>query len=1189
MRRTAPTLDAFDPELREAAREAARRAGLSVDEWLAEAISEGSARAGVRQQTRRAAGPRRTRHDGFQAQGFPDPGSEGRRPDRNRPHEAPRAQRARHAGVPASEPPLLQSSPVQASSVQASSVQTSSVQASPALAAPVSAAASPSAPPPTVDAQLIEAVAAIGRRLDAIDRRISESREAAAEALAKTVQDPKATPGKVAQGDEARAAEHEPIPHEGAARPAGRRARPAPNSLAAAVAEIRQRQQQLDGGQPEADQEILVDGLRRDLARVMETAEAAADKLSPAIAGLQAETSRLRESIGTLATSGDLMTLEQAVRTLSDEVQRARDPADLVAVAGPIDLMRVQVGRLAEDVAANVHARVAQDVERLAQQVGGALDGTAGADRAGLADRDAIAKLFGELEEIRGRLAALAEPARVQNLARSVDELTETVTRLGNGMLDSPALMNELRPLLEEIREGVRAPGADAPALAQGIADLDRKLDDLRAERRERPDAAGDILGRIDALSAKVDQVAAVSTVGDVMDRLEQIGEALRQPALPSSDLASIHGMLRSLADKLDRVGQGAGGETLDGLERQVLALASRIDTRGSDPALAGLERTMGDLLAQVALLRDEAPIQAAAERAARSVADSIGAERKGAESEGLGGLQAVLADMRAQQAASDKRLQATMEGVHSALEQLVARLTHLDGDRRSEAAPAAAAPRTARTLRDSLRETTAPVPEPRPARRPEAPRAGPPSPADEMIEPGALRPRQARAEVAPAPEPPAGDIKASFIAAARRAAQAAAAEAAGTGQAAPTAERDVEARGSLVERLRAAIERRRRPLLLGIAAIVLALGTLQALQSARTSAPTVSREATAPVDPATTQATGASALPKGTPPVVAPAATASADAKPAEAKGPETKGPETKMSDIKAAEAKPSPAKPESSLQKGVETGPSETAKPALAARPATPRVTDMASLSHDLAGIPAGAASLRQAALEGDGAAIYELASRAVDGRGLPRDTALAAKLFDRLAGAGYAPAQYRLGSQYEKGLGLVRDQDKARLWYGRAAIQGHVRAMHNLAVMLAESGAAGGKPDYTSAATWFRKAAEYGVRDSQYNLAVLLARGLGVTQDLSQAYGWFAAAAAQGDDDAGRKRDEVAAKLAPKDLAAARSAAEAWKAKVPDPAVNDPPAARVETAAAPGAMSLIGAPPPLSVGKGMGTGKV
>lgn len=1186
MRRTAPTLDAFDPELRDAAREAARRAGLSVDEWLAEAISEGSARAGVRQ-SRRSSGSRRMRQDVFPGTDL----AESRRADRAWPQES-RPQRSRHGrshGVDhAPDPAPPQADPAQAAAIPA------------ALGQPVLPAI-----PPADDPRLIEAVAAIGRRLDAIDERISASRDATDEAVAKAV-----------HGIEARLADN--APRETASRPAGRRGRPAPNSLAAAVAEIRQRQQQLDDGPSVEDQEILVDGLRRDLARVMETTEAAADKLSPAIAGLQAETSRLRDSIGTLATSGDVGTLEQAVRTLADEVQRAREPADLVAVAGPIDLMRVQVGRLAEDVAANVHARVAQDVERLAQQVDGAL----GADRTGLADRDAIAKLFGELDEIRGRLSALAEPARVQSLARSVDELTETVARLGSSMLDSPALMKELRPLLEEIREGVRAPAADAPALAQGIADLDRKLDDLRAERREQPNATGAILGRIDALSAKVDQVAAVSTVGDVMDRLEQIGDALRQPALPSSDLASIHGMLRSLADKLDRVGQGAGSEALDGLERQVLALAGRIDTRGSDPALAGLERTMGDLLAQVALLRDEAPIQAAAERAARSVADSIGAETKGAAvSDGLGGLQAVLADMQAQQAAADKRLQATMEGVHSALEQLVSRLALLDGERRSEAVPPAAtvaAPRAARPLRDSLRETTAPSPapvaEPRAARRPEALRAAPPSPADEMIEPGAVRPHPKQGEAKTAPrmpapkmpapdmpdaEMPAGDIKASFIAAARRAAQAAAAEAAGASQSPSIVERSGEAKGSLVERLRAAIERRRRPLLLGIAAIVLALGTLQALQGAgsRGTAPAaVSHEATAPVDPATTQATGAPALPRSTPSVAAPAASAP-DAKVAETKGPDTKASDAKSADTRAADAKsvdakPAPAKPEAAPQKGAETGaeaakPALAAKPTLAAKPGLPRVSDMASLSHDLAGVPAGASSLRQAALDGDGSAIYELASRSVDGRGLPRDTALAAKLFDRLAGAGYAPAQYRLGSQYEKGLGLVRDQEKARLWYGRAAMQGHVRAMHNLAVMLAESGAAGGKPDYTSAATWFRKAAEYGVRDSQYNLAVLLARGLGVTQDLPQAYGWFAAAAAQGDDDAGRKRDEVAGKLTPKDLAVARSAADAWKPKTPDPTVNDPPPARVETAANPGAMSLIGAPPPLSVGRS--TGKV
>lgn len=97
---------------------------------------------------------------------------------------------------------------------------------------------------------------------------------------------------------------------------------------------------------------------------------------------------------------------------------------------------------------------------------------------------------------------------------------------------------------------------------------------------------------------------------------------------------------------------------------------------------------------------------------------------------------------------------------------------------------------------------------------------------------------------------------------------------------------------------------------------------------------------------------------------------------------------------------------------------------------------------------------------------------------------------------------------------------------------------------------------------------------MRDSQYNLAVLYARGLGLAQDLIQSYAWFSAAAAQGDEEAGKKRDDVAAKLSPKDLASAKAVASAYKPKVADPSVNDLPPAK---AAAPAAMSLLGAPLP------------
>jgi len=92
--------------------------------------------------------------------------------------------------------------------------------------------------------------------------------------------------------------------------------------------------------------------------------------------------------------------------------------------------------------------------------------------------------------------------------------------------------------------------------------------------------------------------------------------------------------------------------------------------------------------------------------------------------------------------------------------------------------------------------------------------------------------------------------------------------------------------------------------------------------------------------------------------------------------------------------------------------------------------------------------------------------------------------------------------------------------------------------------------GKPDYATAAQWFRKAAEHGVGDSQYNLGILCARGLGVEKNFNDAYRWFALAAAQGDREAAKKRDEIADRLEPDDLTAAQDAVKKFAAK-PQPA--------------------------------------
>ncbi|MCZ0738091.1 tetratricopeptide repeat protein, partial [Phreatobacter sp. AB_2022a] len=196
---------------------------------------------------------------------------------------------------------------------------------------------------------------------------------------------------------------------------------------------------------------------------------------------------------------------------------------------------------------------------------------------------------------------------------------------------------------------------------------------------------------------------------------------------------------------------------------------------------------------------------------------------------------------------------------------------------------------------------------------------------------------------------------------------------------------------------------------------------------------------------------------------------------------------------------------------------------------------------------------AALKSAAEGGNPAAAFELGTRYLEGRGVQVSATEAASWYQRAADAGLAPAQYRLGSLYEKGTGVTRDLNRARGLYEKAAAAGNGKAMHNLAVMFAQ-GALSERPDYRTAAQWFRRAAEHGVTDSQFNLGILYARGLGVDQSLAESYKWFALAALGGDQDAAKKRDEVAARLDQQTMVAARLAVETFQVKAePEAAVR------------------------------------
>jgi localization factor PodJL len=359
-------------------------------------------------------------------------------------------------------------------------------------------------------------------------------------------------------------------------------------------------------------------------------------------------------------------------------------------------------------------------------------------------------------------------------------------------------------------------------------------------------------------------------------------------------------------------------------------------------------------------------------------------------------------------------------------------------------------------------------------------------------------------------PETEAADLDTHFMAAARRTAQTASRSAM---QDQDRARRSLGVRQELPERdggdrvirIKRSIDAR-RPILLGLAASMLAFGALQIVshQVGRPSAPEI---VSAPASEVKLAAIA--------PPV------------------PQLREPASPASRLEAADPPITAA-----LSSSEAVWPAETA-----ARP---------QAFVDIAARELEAASLKKTMQPGDATAIYELASRAADGRGMDRDLALAARLFENAAAQGFAPAQYRIGKLYEKGLGVARDAVTAKGWYQRAADNGNALAMHQLGVLIAEG--VGGRPDYAAAIAWFRRAAQHGIRDSQFNLAVLLARGLGGAQDLAGSYTWFAIVAAQGDQDAAKKRDEVAARLTPAKLAAAKLAAERWQPQAPETLANE-----------------------------------
>jgi len=839
-----------------------------------------------------------------------------------------------------------------------------------------------------------------------------------------------------------------------------------------------------------------LEDIRQELASFGESVQARANEPSVLAQNLMDDIKRELETLGASveARASEASLLDR----FDDLIRRLPDRGRLDALGEEVSALR---RALESDDSPRAVSRLEMRVNELARSIEIAL-GTrqTSAEVAAAGMASTLADIRGALQDLAMRRGGGVDSGAMDGLAAEIAELRQMLdARDGSGRGGEEAAVQRLENRLDEIAAGIdaalsRAPGAD---LVDG---LQQRLERL---------AAG-----IEALNVRV---ADPAELDELKAEIAAVRSEIADREPPRLDY--LESQIHDLAARIDAASQpDADGKQLAELEARIARLASELEQ--STPRTAALQKVEENLMRLQASLSDgrRESIEAA-RAAARDAVREFAAS--GTEPGVLGDLRGDLGQVNKAIGESDKRTEETIKALQGTLATIVDRLSRLEEETVGEeqAAVLGATGTFGPEPAAPGRVTNAPAPQP----AAEAPSAHRTSERREgRAELAALR--ELAASSAEAERKPV-DRRADFIAAARRAAEAAIAEA----DSGRREETTTDHKPSPFARIGEAIRNRKKPLLLAAAAIVLAIGAIRVFGPNFGGSDDVTAKAEPPAIVKTNDkhaAAGASraAAAPTVPQVDEPALVAPpSDARTAMALASIDTGAERFTSVFGDDDA---------GVDAGDETGSIHPVSAAGAAAPDLPIV---------------GSDKLRSAAAAGDPAAAFEIGNRFAEGRGATKDLATAAAWYRRAAEEGLAVGQYRLGSLYERGQGVSRDFDEAIKWYQRAADRGNVGAMHNLAVLLSQGGD-GTPPDMSKAVEWFLAAANYGVKDSQYNLGVIYARGLGPKTDLAESYKWFAIAAVSGDADAAARRDEVAGMLDADQLASARAAVQAWRAKPP-----------------------------------------
>uniref|UniRef100_A0A7C1T334 Sel1 repeat family protein n=1 Tax=Agrobacterium albertimagni TaxID=147266 RepID=A0A7C1T334_9HYPH len=181
--------------------------------------------------------------------------------------------------------------------------------------------------------------------------------------------------------------------------------------------------------------------------------------------------------------------------------------------------------------------------------------------------------------------------------------------------------------------------------------------------------------------------------------------------------------------------------------------------------------------------------------------------------------------------------------------------------------------------------------------------------------------------------------------------------------------------------------------------------------------------------------------------------------------------------------------------------------------------------------------------AASRGSALARNRLGLMHLNGEFVLQDYGRAAELICAAADQGDANGQFNCGLLYLEGKGVERNAGQAVTLWKEAAGSRHVAAINFLGQAYRDG--TGVDRDEALAFAQFSITASAGNPLGLYEVAKASARGLGTGKDPVKAHAYANLAAVRGMTDAAALRDEIAATLAPQDLAQAQAMAREWKA--------------------------------------------